>query len=239
MNRFEQMAQRMKDQIQNQPKCDKHPDYRIINGWCEQCEKEQLEAADIKKTRDNINDYLKLAGVPMQFIGKEFTIKGLSLPSQFTGQIQDYIGAMQNDPNLMLTGGTGSGKTTIACAILKEYMYAGNRDCEFVTVPDLLLEIRSTFQKDSTVHEKDVIDRYTKADLLVLDDLGSEKVSEFALQSFYLILDRRIRDMKGTIVTTNLTIAEVKENYGARIASRLGAFRSFKLGSKDWRKVKR
>ena len=69
--------------------------------------------------------------------------------------------------------------------------------------------------------EQDVLDKYSKCDLLLLDDLGSEKVSDFTIQSLYLVIDRRNRDLRPTIVTTNLSLEEIETQIDARMASRL------------------
>ena len=84
--------------------------------------------------------------------------------------------------------------------------------------------------------EDEIISRYSEIPVLVLDDLGAEKVSEFAITTLYIILDRRIRECRKTIITTNLSKEEIDATFGARIASRLGGMENIKINMPDYRK---
>lgn len=134
--------------------------------------------------------------------------------------------------NLVLRGNTGSGKTHLAIAILKMQALMDSR---FVTVPDLLLKIRSSFNGGSET-EDEIIREFSSIPVLVLDDLGAEKTSEFAITTLYIILDRRIRDCRKTIITTNLSQDEIENTFGARIASRLSCMENIKINMPDHRK---
>lgn len=134
--------------------------------------------------------------------------------------------------NLVLRGNTGSGKTHLAIALLKMQAL---RDSRFVTVPDLLLKIRSSFNGGAET-EGEIIKEFSSIPVLVLDDLGAEKTSEFAITTLYIILDRRIRDCRKTIITTNLSQGEIEQTFGARIASRLSCMENIKINMPDYRK---
>ena len=92
----------------------------------------------------------------------------------------------------------------------------------FVSVPELLLEIRDTYNGHE-ISEKEIIDKYSWGDVLVFDDLGVEKQkpSEWALRTLYIIIDRRYLEDLRTIITSNLGIEEVEEKLDDRIASRI------------------
>jgi len=134
--------------------------------------------------------------------------------------------------NLVLRGNTGTGKTHLAIAILK---MQPSIDLRFVTVPDLLLKIRSSFNGGPET-EDEIIREYSSIPVLVLDDLGAEKTSEFAITTLYIILDRRIRDCRKTIITTNLSQNEIEEVFGSRIASRLSCMENIRINMPDYRK---
>ena len=141
--------------------------------------------------------------------------------------------------SILFTGETGVGKTHLAVAIYRELIVQGkvvSENVKFVTAPELLLEIKKTFTDSSITTESDVIDRYSNADLLILDDLGSEKTTEFAIQSLYLVIDRRNRNMRPTIITTNLSLKEIEEKLDARIASRLSSMKVVEINMPDYRK---
>ncbi len=138
--------------------------------------------------------------------------------------------------SIVLIGKTGSGKTHLAISIFREAKVSDSRNGYFITVPELLLKIRSAFTPGSTETEEDLIKRFAGYEILVLDDLGAEKTTEWSITTLYLILDRRSREMKRTIVTTNLTLQDIEKTLGARIASRLAEMRVIKLNMQDYRK---
>ncbi|MGV8059794.1 MAG: ATP-binding protein [Smithellaceae bacterium] len=132
--------------------------------------------------------------------------------------------------NVILRGNTGSGKTHLSVSMIR-----GVQEAKFVTVPDLLLKIRSSFNGGAE-SEEEIIRRFSEIEVLVLDDLGAEKTSEYSITTLYLILDRRIRDCRQTIITTNLNQLEIEETFGARIASRLSGMENIKINMPDYRK---
>lgn len=140
--------------------------------------------------------------------------------------------------NLFLSGGTGRGKTHLAVAILREQIRAGHSNMLFRYIPDLILELKNTFDSGAETHitERDIIDRYSEYRLLVLDDLGVEKSTEYAVATLETIVDKRLRNMFPTIVTSNLTIGEVETEISPRLASRLASGKVWRMEGKDWRR---
>lgn len=91
----------------------------------------------------------------------------------------------------------------------------------FVIIPELLLNIRSSFSTHDT-SEIEMIDRYSSIDLLVMDDLGMEKITEWSLQCMFLIINRRYENMKKTIFTSNLNLEQLANKLGEdRISTRI------------------
>ncbi|MCK5027928.1 MAG: ATP-binding protein [Candidatus Pacebacteria bacterium] len=127
----------------------------------------------------------------------------------------------QEKPNigsgLFLQGAKGTGKTHLACGYLKEYALQG-QSIRFVTVPDLFLSIRASFGGDTS--EEGVVDSWRKTQVLVLDDLGTEKLTDWAYQTLYAILDYRYREMLITIITSNYTKKKLEGKIGERLVSR-------------------
>lgn len=129
---------------------------------------------------------------------------------------------LQNNPKatgLMLVGPYGCGKTHLAAAILHrcaEYGVAGM----FVVVPELLARIRTSYRTGDGKAEA-VIDTAKNAKLLILDDLGAEKASEWVKEQLYMLVNYRYEHMLPTIVTTNCNGAELEQELGRRTLSRL------------------
>lgn len=145
--------------------------------------------------------------------------------------VQGLIKLTDTGCDILLRGETGCGKTHLAVSMM---LRAGNG--YFTTAPELLLRIRSTFNENSSETEDQVINDLCRHELLVLDDLGAEKTTEFAITTLYIIIDRRIRDAKRTIITTNLSLKEIEEKLDARIASRLSGMQNVRISMPDYRK---
>lgn len=108
---------------------------------------------------------------------------------------------------LYLEGGNGTGKTHLAVAIGLQLISAGVPViCK--TSGDLLLDIRNTFDGGDAT-EAEILDVYKKIDLLIIDDLGKEQVSEWSMSVLFSILNDRYENLKPTVITTNYGSAEL------------------------------
>lgn len=126
----------------------------------------------------------------------------------------------EEERGLLLRGGTGAGKTHIAIAILTMVLEAGHRGAYF-NVPDLLARMRDSYHADSRERESEILSEMETADLLVLDDLGAEAITDWTRDRLYLIVNRRYDSSRPLVVTTNCDDAELAERIGERIVSRL------------------
>lgn len=219
---------------------------------CWECEKKRDDEAHVargkaryQKTLEDLSPILHKAGVPAKYLDRSFgTFIG---NNKAVDECRKY-----QTGGLVLYGPTGCGKTHLAVSVMRERKRNSiqalidmewNPDREyrsekslFITVPDLLLEIRSSFQEGAEKTEKDVINHYAAIPFLVLDDLGSEKTSEFAITTLYIIIDRRDRELLPTVITTNLAPQEIEERLSARISSRMAGWKNIKINMPDYRK---
>lgn len=134
----------------------------------------------------------------------------------------------ENEFNTILTGVPGVGKSHLAMGILKHVNNhlspAGS--CLFISVSELLMLIKDSISnRESKYTEANMLELLRKADLLVLDDFGSEssfrressEASEYNQKFLFNVINSRTR----TIITTNLTSAQMREIYNPKIVSRL------------------
>jgi len=104
---------------------------------------------------------------------------------------------------LFLEGQPGVGKTHLAVAVLKQVMEAAGARGLFYDTRDLLRIIRSTYDPSIRTTESDVLRPVMTAELLVLDDLGAEKTSEWVEETMNLIVNTRYSENRLTIFTSN------------------------------------
>ena len=160
-------------------------------------------------------------------------------------EVATLAAEMQQDEGrgVYIHGAVGSGKTVLAAMVLEvlrleeyihpavpsEYMVEGEK-CEkgtwafFLSVCNLLGELRDTFSPQGHSTEREVIERYSGVRYLVLDDIGAEKVTDWTLQSLSIIVNNRYEYLKPTIFTSNYSLDQLAERLGDdRIPSRIFA----------------
>ena len=104
---------------------------------------------------------------------------------------------------LLLEGQPGVGKTHLAVAVLKQAIQMTSARGLFYDTRDLLRVIRSTYDPSTRTTELDILRPVMTAELLVLDDLGAEKTSEWVDETMNLIVNTRYNERRLTILTSN------------------------------------
>lgn len=150
---------------------------------------------------------------------------------------------------LLLQGTYGSGKTYAACAVLLAIMAEQKavggvttyRTARFVLMDDLLRECKATFNGVET--EEEVVGRYANADVLCIDDLGKERLTEWSLPILFSIINGRYVNRRPTIITTNYRGVELlasmtvngDDTTAKAIISRMGTYDRVVLDGADRR----
>ncbi len=130
--------------------------------------------------------------------------------------------AEHQDQWLVIYGRSGNGKSHLAAAVHNHIVNMGT-PAIYITVPDMFYKLRRLFSRDTLngVSEfEDALDIYRKAPVLIMDDLGSERVSEWASETLYSVLDYRYRTRMPTMITTNLDPYSAK-NFDIRLVTRM------------------
>lgn len=138
---------------------------------------------------------------------------------------------------MFLSGGPGTGKTHIAVAVLQHRLTTKNEAGRFYTTPELMRELRLTMNNDKD--NAQLLDTLLKIPLLVLDDLGAEKMSDWVAEQLFILINGRYIDQKQTIITSNYNLEELEARMdvqGMRICSRIaGMCKAFELTGEDMR----
>jgi DNA replication protein DnaC len=171
---------------------------------------------------------------------------------------KNFSDNLKSGKGLFITGKVGTGKTHLLAAIVdrlarlhkrklfskcyldyyfdgvyKDYCNYDEYPIIYVPASELFSKIRVSFEDRNT---GGIMEKYQNCGLLIIDDLGVEKTTEFTVEYIYKIIDSRYRNLKPVIVTSNLTDDELKEKLSERIISRIYEIcKGIKLEGKDYR----
>jgi DNA replication protein DnaC len=150
------------------------------------------------------------------------------------GAVREYVeyldSRLAEGSGLWLMGGTGTGKTTLGMLVAKTALAAGKTVAVYFT-PKLLTQIRQTYQASESEDAYDAFfKRLTSVDLLYIDDLGSERHTDWVVEQLYALVNERYENQRSMLVTSNAGNAdqdidigrnELADQIGSRTVSRL------------------
>lgn len=221
--------------------CSKCQDTGYVNGYRCDCFNELLRRFSIEDLNQNCNIALNdfndfnldfYSDIPDERL--KISPKGKMAANLMA--CKDYaLNFNYHAVSLFLSGQTGLGKTFLSSAIAKELMLKGYH-VAFDTIQNFLREIEN--EHFGRVTDRDTLQLLTNADLVILDDLGSEFSSPFYSSALYNILNARLNRNVPTIISSNFTLEQLQKKYDDRIISRLtGMFSWLIFMGKDIRQI--
>ena len=126
---------------------------------------------------------------------------------------------------LFITGAVGVGKTYLACCV-GQYSSAQCRFVCYSGIASVLDSLQNRFfnsdeERESYEERREFIE---KADMLIIDDLGVESVTDKRYENLITLIDKRSAEGRKTVITSNYDLADIKNVYGERLASRFADF---------------
>lgn len=136
-----------------------------------------------------------------------------------------------DNSNLLFFGESGTGKTFLSWCIAKELLDKGYL-VVYKTSNDLIRDLREiSFNNNSSLE-----DLLINCDLLIIDDLGAEQVTDFSTNELFNFLNKKLLSNKKMLISTNLSLTDIDNIYTTRIYSRLvGNFKLVKFYGDDIR----
>lgn len=173
----------------------------------------------------NAQSELRQTGIPGRFFGWRLAdLDKSKARTRVEKYVQDFKAHREKGEGLLIAGGTGTGKTTMTAALVGDLIlkrtvrdeeFVGHIGIRFVTIADLLNAAKDFENK------RDYFDKLTRAALLVIDDLGCVRLTEFAADELAGLFDHRYRELLPLIITTNLSKKDLAAYLGDRAVSRL------------------
>lgn len=144
----------------------------------------------------------------------------------------EYLPNFKNsNTNLLFYGNSGTGKTFLSWCIAKELLDKGFL-VVYKTSDDLLRALKDIKFNNDTDLENLLIN----CDLLIIDDLGSEQITDFSSTELFTLINKKILKNKKMLISTNLSLPLISKRYSERISSRIiGEFKLFKFFTEDIR----
>ncbi len=213
-----------------EPLCKKCSDKGYIDGKICACLKKYIveECCSVSNISENMRD-----NCFEKFDLSLFTDENKSKSENVLHQCENFCDNFADSyENLIFGGKTGSGKTFFATSIAKSLLENGY-SVLYKTAFSLMDDItRYTLGE----YERSVYDFIFSCDLLIIDDMGTERTTDFAEMQLYNILQERMNSRRSIIITTNLTVGEMKRIYTERIISRIaGGFKWLETQNEDIR----
>ena len=144
-----------------------------------------------------------------------------------------------NDTNLLFYGPSGLGKTFLSSAIATELLKKG-KDVLYISANSLFPALENMHFGRGDDKGSYIAERALDSDLLILDDLGAEFITQFTTSELFRIMNQRLLTGKKMVFSTNLTLPEIESSYSERIVSRIiGNFETLRFFGEDIRKKKK
>lgn len=133
---------------------------------------------------------------------------------------KNFEDKMKTGEMLVLSGDVGTGKNHLSSAIINYVIENFRRTCLFTSITQMFMEIKASFSNKS-IDELQVVEKFTKIELLVINEVGLHPGTDFEFERISYILNERIDQCLPSILVSNLTGEQLEQSVGDRMADRI------------------
>lgn len=154
----------------------------------------------------------------------------LHIPQRIQDAMEGWSAVtLKGDGNVFIQGPSGTGKSLVAARTLVKTLTDHQVSGRWVEADDYIDMLKESFDNDGLLPEmysSPHLIKYIKGvyDVVVIDGLGEERLTEFAAHELGSLIRKRYDKKKSTIITSRLSIQDIKNRYGARLANPLADF---------------
>lgn len=220
--------------------CEQHGAFAVIirkagQSGCPKCAQDARDAQEVadkqaeweRSAAARLERKLGAALIPRRFQGKTFANyraetdtqqRNLARCREYADQFAEHREAGRC---IVMTGTPGTGKTHLAAAIAAQVATTTNLTAVYRTVSTVLQFIKGSYGDKAGYTEAQAFASLVEPDLLILDEVGATKPSEYELATLFNVINGRYEDQRPTIVISNLDAARLGEVLGERSVDRL------------------
>ena len=204
----------------------------------ELCRQEQKkEISILSGSKENFNQF-RLDYYPDHYDPK-YRVNPRSLMEEVLRSCRSYAATFTPaSGNLLFVGGTGLGKTFLSACVARTVADRGY-SVVYETAAHLFAKLEQAKFSPNEDNRREAA-RFTECDLLIIDDLGTEMTNSFVSSQLFSCLNERKLRRKATIISTNLSLEELRDRYSDRVFSRITSdYELCKLTGSDIRMLKK
>lgn len=214
--------------------CSTHGEYSAVllrdgtASGCPICAKDKRDMEEYERKRFQFQmTHRTAARIPARFAEKSFADFHVSNPAQqvaldaVVDYVDDFSKHRREGRCMLLLGKVGTGKTHLAISAANFLINECMVKAIYRTVGGIINDIRSTYNDRSGESEAHIMREVTGADLLILDEVGATKQSEFELATLFSVINGRYEQCRPTVIISNLSAAELNDALGVRCVDRI------------------